>query len=178
MPDVCSVCLLPDTYSHVIYCVPGSVLFASTKILSLFPIYSFILMLSLFALLQPTFLLHLGLVNMYISISNVRKSMLLIFWLAGIVKRGVTYTGDFPALLFNFKANTFILYVFNKQKANGLRFLDSLLKNIKYNRFTNIFLIKSHTDLVYTKARSAYLWQNQTQMKDEVTHSCQVIVII
>lgn len=39
MPDVCSVCLLPDTYSHVIYCVPGSVLFASTKILSLFYLF-------------------------------------------------------------------------------------------------------------------------------------------
>lgn len=51
-------------------------------------------------------------------------------------------------------------------------------KIIKYNRFTNIFLIKSYVDLYCTKARPVYLWQNQAWLKDEVIHSCQGILII
>lgn len=56
------------------------------------------------------------------------------------------------------KANTFIWYAFNKQKASGPKLLDTIEKKIiKYNRFTNIFLIKSHVDLYYTKGRPVYL---------------------
>lgn len=57
--------------------------------------------------------------------------------------------------------------------------LDFLISwnNIKYNKF-NILLIKSHMDLHYAKSRCAYLWQNQTWLKDEVIHSCQVILTI
>lgn len=56
--------------------------------------------------------------------------------------------------------------------------MTSSWKNIKCNRFTNIFLIKSHMNLFCAKARPVYLWQNQAWLKDEVIHSCQVIIYI
>lgn len=77
------------------------------------------------------------------------------------------------------KVNTFISYAFNKWKISGLRFIDIFSKKHQIlQRFTNIFLIKSHMNLFYTEARPAYLWQNQAWLKDEVIPSCQGILVI
>lgn len=117
------------------------------------------------------------LANIYLFILAVRKSML--FSSQQVQWRGTWFT---QVILKHYcltsKADRFILYASNKQRPRYKIPWYHLGNNQIWQRLTNIFLIKSHVDLLYTKPRSAYLWQNQAWLKDEVIHNCQGILII